>query len=191
MGAVLGAGVLCPQAPFLSMATTFSLAVIAGYQSVWGVTPALHTPLMSVTNAISGVTAIGGLFMLGGGLVPHTIPQLLASLSVAISAVNICGGFVITKRMLDMFKRPTDPPEHNYLHGIPAAAMVGSMLAAGWAGVPHIHLAGYLASSLCCIAAITGLADQKTARLGNSLGMMGVATGMVTALIHLNFPPAV
>merc|ERR1712226_1814347 len=108
--------------------------------------------------------------MLGGGFVPHTIPQLLAALSVAVSAVNIAGGFLITKRMLDMFKRPTDPPEHNYLHAIPAAGMIGSMLFAGLQGVPHIHLAGYLAASLCCIGAITGLADQKTARLGNSLG---------------------
>lgn len=56
------------------MVTTFSLAAIAGYQSVWSVTPALHTPLMSVTNAISGLTAAGGLLCLGGGILPGTIP---------------------------------------------------------------------------------------------------------------------
>ena len=70
----IGLGVLCPDPAFLAMVTTFSLAAIAGYQSVWSVTPALHTPLMSVTNAISGLTAAGGLLILGGGVVPHTFP---------------------------------------------------------------------------------------------------------------------
>lgn len=64
------------------MSTTFALAVVAGYQCVWGVSPALHTPLMSVTNAISGITAIGGMCLLGGGYIPHTIPQTLAAASV-------------------------------------------------------------------------------------------------------------
>jgi len=59
------------------------------------------------------------------------------------------------------------------------------------AGVPNIHMAGYLAGSLCCIGAIGGLSSQPTARIGNALGMMGVSTGMVTALLHLNFPAAV
>lgn len=64
---------------------------------------------MSITNAVSGVTAVGGLLLLGGGLVPHTIPQVLAASAVVLSATNIVGGFTITKRMLDMFKRKTDP----------------------------------------------------------------------------------
>lgn len=69
---IVGFGVLCPTNPaFHSMLTTFSLAVVAGYQSVWGVKPALHTPLMSITNAISGVTAMGGLLLMGGGYGPH------------------------------------------------------------------------------------------------------------------------
>ena len=72
LGSIVGFGVLCPTNPaFHSMLTTFSLAVVAGYQSVWGVKPALHTPLMSITNAISGVTAVGGLLLLGGGVMPH------------------------------------------------------------------------------------------------------------------------
>jgi NAD(P) transhydrogenase len=91
------------------MASIFSLAIITGYFSVWGVTPALHTPLMSITNAISGITAVGGLLIMGGGFLPHTVPQLLASLAVLLSSVNIAGGFLVTKRMLDMFKRKTDP----------------------------------------------------------------------------------
>jgi H+-translocating NAD(P) transhydrogenase len=72
LSSFVGIGVLCPDPVFLGMMTTFSLAVIAGYQSVWSVKPALHTPLMAVTNAISGLTAAGGLLCLGGGLLPAT-----------------------------------------------------------------------------------------------------------------------
>ena len=72
LSSFVGIGVLCPDPVFLGMMTTFSLAVIAGYQSVWSVKPALHTPLMAVTNAISGLTAAGGLLCLGGGLLPST-----------------------------------------------------------------------------------------------------------------------
>lgn len=71
LSSIVGFGVLCPTNPaFHSMLTTLSLAVVAGYQSVWGVKPALHTPLMSITNAISGITAVGGLLLMGGGVLP-------------------------------------------------------------------------------------------------------------------------
>ena len=60
---------------------------------------------MSVTNAISGMVGVGGLFVMGGGYFPGTIPQALGALSVLLASVNVAGGFVITKRMLDMFKR--------------------------------------------------------------------------------------
>jgi len=65
----------------------------------------LHSPLMSVTNAISGMVGVGGLFVMGGGYLPGTIPQALGALSVLLASINVSGGFVITKRMLDMFKR--------------------------------------------------------------------------------------
>jgi len=188
LASIVGLGVLCPDPSFMTMFSTFSLALIAGYQSVWGVTPALHTPLMSITNAISGITAVGGLLLLGGGYFPHSIPQLLASTAVLASAINISGGFIVTKRMLDMFKRKTDPNEHNYLYSIPGVAAIGSLLAAHMAGVPHIYQMGYLFSSLCCIGGISGLAAQKTARMGNAMGIMGVAGGVVTALASLNLP---
>lgn len=99
----MGMGVISSDPMFLAMMTTFSLSLVAGYQSVWGVAPALHTPLMSVTNAISGITAAGGLLMMGGGYMPHSPTHFLAAFSVLISSINIGGGFVITKRMLDMF----------------------------------------------------------------------------------------
>ena len=72
LSSFIGIGILCPDPTFLGMVTTFSLAVIAGSQSVWSVKPALHTPLMAVTNAISGLTAAGGLLCLGGGFLPHS-----------------------------------------------------------------------------------------------------------------------
>lgn len=106
---VLGLGFACANPAILTMTSIFSLSVITGYFSVWGVAPALHTPLMSITNAISGITAVGGLLIMGGGYFPHSFPQALASLAVLISSVNIAGGFLVTKRMLDMFKRKTDP----------------------------------------------------------------------------------
>lgn len=71
---------------------------------IWGVTPALHSPLMSVTNAISGIVAVAGLHLMGGGLLPETTGQVLAATSVFIATINIFGGFLVTQRMLDMFK---------------------------------------------------------------------------------------
>lgn len=170
LASIVGTGMLCPDPAFLGMVTTFSLAVIAGYQSVWGVAPALHTPLMSITNAISGLTAAGGLLLLGGGVLPHTIPQFLAASAVLVSSINIGGGFFVTKRMLDMFKRAGDPPEHNYLYALSGAGFMGTFLAANAAGIPNIYQMGYLASSICAIGGICGLAAQQTARYGNALG---------------------
>ena len=188
LASMIGLGVICPDPSFLAMTGTFSLSLIAGYLSVWGVTPALHTPLMSITNAISGITAVGGLLLLGGGFLPHSFAQFLAASSVLISSINIAGGFVVTKRMLDMFKRPTDPKEYNHLFGIPAAVFMGSVLAGHFSGAAGVYQMGYLISSLCCIGGINGLSGQKTSRIGNALGLMGVGGGVVTALSALNFP---
>ena len=185
---LIGMGVLCPDLAFMKMFTTFSLAIVAGYQSVFGVTPALHTPLMSITNAISGMTAVGGLLLLGGGFLPGNIPQVLASTAVLASAVNIGGGFMVTKRMLDMFKRPGDPAEHTNLWAIPGGMAISALLISHMVGVPNIYEMGYLAASLCCIGGISGLAKQSTARIGNSLGMIGISTGVITSLAQLSFP---
>lgn len=136
---LLGLGYATTNPAILTMSTIFSLSVITGYFSVWGVTPALHTPLMSITNAISGITAVGGLLILGGGYFPGSFPQALASLSVLISSVNIAGGFVVTKRMLDMFKRKTDPEEHNYLYALPAVVAASSVLGAHWLNASTVY----------------------------------------------------
>ena len=191
LGSILGLGVIAPSAAFNTMVTTFSLSGIVGYHTVWGVTPALHSPLMSVTNAISGITAVGGLLCMGGGYLPTSSPAALAAAATFISSINIFGGFLITKRMLDMFKRPGDPPEYNYLYAIPGAAFLGGFLAAHMHGFPDMQQMGYLAASLCCVGALTGLASQSTARVGNALGIIGVTSGVVATLATVGASPEV
>ncbi|KAI8268415.1 NAD(P) transhydrogenase [Colletotrichum sp. SAR11_239] len=170
---------------------TFSLASLIGYRVVWNVSPSLHSPLMSVTNAISGMVGIGGLFILGGGFVPQTIPQVLGALSVLLAFVNVSGGFVITKRMLDMFKRPTDPPEYPWLYAIPAALCGGGYIAAAATGATFLVQAGYAVSSVLCISSLSSLASQSTARMGNMLGMLGVGSGVLASLLAVGFSPEV
>uniref|UniRef100_A0A5F8GGJ9 NAD(P) transhydrogenase, mitochondrial n=1 Tax=Monodelphis domestica TaxID=13616 RepID=A0A5F8GGJ9_MONDO len=185
---MLGLGIIAPNAAFSQMVTTFGLAGIVGYHTVWGVTPALHSPLMSVTNAISGLTAVGGLALMGGHIYPSNTPQGLATLATFISSVNIAGGFLVTQRMLDMFKRPTDPPEYNYLYLLPGGTFVGGYLASLYSGY-DIEQMIYLGSGLCCVGALAGLSTQGTARLGNALGMIGVAGGLAATLGSLNPNP--
>lgn len=174
---------------FMSNFFTFGLAGLIGYRVVWGVAPALHSPLMSVTNAISGMVGIGGLFIMGGGYLPGTVPQVLGALSVLLASVNVSGGFVITKRMLDMFKRATDPPEYNYLYIVPAVVFTGGFLAAASTGMAGLVQAGYLTSSILCIGSLSGLGSQATARQGNILGILGVVAGILASLAAVGFEP--
>ncbi|KAM5535172.1 hypothetical protein V8D89_011108 [Ganoderma adspersum] len=187
MGSVVALGKLTGPA-FMSNFFTFGLAGLIGYRVVWGVAPALHSPLMSVTNAISGMVGVGGLFVMGGGYLPATIPQALGAASVLLASVNVAGGFVITKRMLDMFKRDTDPPEYTWLYSIPAAVYTGGFLWAASAGMSGLVQAGYLASSVLCISSISSLAAQSSARQGNVLGMLGVGSGILASLAAVGFP---
>ncbi|EDN10309.1 NAD(P) transhydrogenase, mitochondrial precursor [Histoplasma mississippiense (nom. inval.)] len=176
---------------FMSNVFTAGLASLIGYRVVWGVVPALHSPLMSVTNAISGMVGVGGLFVMGGGFVPETIPQALGALSVLLAFVNVSGGFVITKRMLDMFRRPTDPPEYPWLYAIPGLLFGGGFIAAASTGMAGLVQAGYLVSSILCISSLSGLASQATARRGNMLGILGVLSGMLASLAAVGFSPEV
>ena len=81
----------------------FVLAIYVGYHVVWTVTPALHTPLMAVTNAISAIIIVGA--MLAAGLTEGLAGQVAGTLAVALAAVNVFGGFMVTRRMLEMFKK--------------------------------------------------------------------------------------
>ncbi|KAG6462078.1 hypothetical protein O3G_MSEX013045 [Manduca sexta] len=182
LASLIGLGIASPNPAFTTMTTTLALAGVVGYHTVWGVVPALHSPLMSVTNAVSGITAVGGLLLMGGGYVPETPVQWLASTAALISFVNVFGGFMVTQRMLDMFKRPGDPPEYGYLYAIPAAALMGGYITTAMQGYPEVHQMAYLAASLCCVGALAGLSSQATARKGNYLGMIGVAGGIAATL---------
>src|ERR1700720_1251100 len=89
--------------PFVFELTVFALAVFVGYYVVWRVTPALHSPLMSVTNAVSSVIIVGALIAAG----PHGVSfaKIMGFVAVTLAAVNIFGGFIVTQRMLQMFQR--------------------------------------------------------------------------------------
>jgi NAD(P) transhydrogenase subunit alpha len=85
----------------------FVLAIYVGYHVVWTVTPALHTPLMAVTNALSAVVIVGA--MLAAALTETWLGKSMGVLAVALAAVNIFGGFLVTRRMLEMFKKKDRP----------------------------------------------------------------------------------
>jgi H+-translocating NAD(P) transhydrogenase subunit alpha len=91
--------------PFVFRLAIFVLAVFVGYYVVWSVTPALHTPLMSVTNAISSVIVVGAL--IAAGPAGFSASKMFGLVAIALAAVNIFGGFVVTQRMLAMYKKKT------------------------------------------------------------------------------------
>ncbi len=89
--------------PFIFRLAIFILAIFIGYYVVWSVTPALHTPLMSVTNAISSVIIVGALIAAGPAGV--SLSKVFGVVAIGLAAVNIFGGFVVTQRMLQMYKK--------------------------------------------------------------------------------------
>lgn len=90
--------------PFIFGFAVFILACFVGYFVVWKVTPALHTPLMAVTNAISGVVVVGAMIALGS-VKDFSLISILSFIAITIASVNIFGGFLVTWRMLEMFKK--------------------------------------------------------------------------------------
>src|SRR5262252_8981254 len=88
---------------FVFFLTVFVLAVFVGYYAVWRVTPALHSPLMSVTNAVSSVIIVGAL--IAAGPAGASFSKIMGFVAVTLASVNIFGGFIVTQRMLQMFKK--------------------------------------------------------------------------------------
>lgn len=120
---------------------------------------------------------------------PHNLPQALAAASVGLSCVNIAGGFVMTDRMLGMFKREGDVDASGSYIPAGAGVLVAYALAAALAAhdgsatsFDAVTEMAYLASGLACLGAIGGLAAQQTASLGNKLGMLGVTLGVASTL---------
>ena len=93
--------------PAIYQLMVFVIAIFVGYYVVWSVTPALHTPLMSVTNAISSVIVVGALLAVGVSLVSSGawLAKVFGFLALVMASINIFGGFMVTQRMLDMFKK--------------------------------------------------------------------------------------
>jgi NAD(P) transhydrogenase subunit alpha len=89
--------------PVITNLTIFVLAIFVGYHVVWTVTPALHTPLMSVTNAISSVIIVGAILAAGSGTIDRG--STIGAVAVGLVAINTFGGFLVTARMLEMFKK--------------------------------------------------------------------------------------
>ncbi len=87
----------------------FILAIYVGYHVVWTVTPALHTPLMAVTNAVSAIVIVGA--MLAAAMTQTTLGKTMGVLAVTLAAVNVFGGFLVTRRMLEMFKKKEKKPK--------------------------------------------------------------------------------
>jgi len=157
---------------------TFVLAGAAGYQVVWGVVPALHTPLMSVTNAISGLTAVGGLLLLDKASDPQA--YILALIGGVVSCVNIFGGFVVSKRMLNLFKRKEDV-DYSMFWLLPGVLFLVMIFL-----VPRDIKAIQTLCGLMCIVAIGGLASMKTANAGCTIGISAVAAAMVSTLLDMS-----
>ena len=101
--AEIAAPVAAAAEPFLLLLTIFLLACFVGYHVVWSVTPALHSPLMGVTNAISSVIVVGAI--LATGLADSWAAKAFGFIAVTLASVNIFGGFLVTRRMLAMFKK--------------------------------------------------------------------------------------
>ena len=94
---------------FISILSIFVLSCFVGYYVVWSVTPALHTPLMSGTNAIHGIVLLGGLLVIGPA--DGVLEDILVVIAIAFGTINVVGGFLVTDRMLGMFKSKPEPPK--------------------------------------------------------------------------------
>ena len=140
--------------PIVTNLMVFVLAIFVGYHVVWNVTPALHTPLMSVTNAISSVIVVGAILAAGAGRIDRG--TILGAIAVALVAINTFGGFLVTERMLEMFKKK-DRAEKS------TVTMSANQVALS-----------YLVASVLFILALKGLSNPLTARRGNRFGIAGM-----------------
>lgn len=151
--------------PFITSFTIFVLAVFVGYHVVWNVTPALHTPLMAVTNAISGIIVVGAMLQvvdIDGQQI--TVTSVLGAVAIFLASINIFGGFLVTQRMLDMFKKKTgDDDAERFGCSLPARR-----------GAVH--------------PGAEGAVSPASARRGNLYGIAGMAIAVLTTLLIIDKP---
>ena len=153
--------------PFIFRLSIFILSIFVGYYVVWSVTPSLHTPLMSVTNAISSVIIVGAIIAALASIEESifTSSTLFGFFAITLAAVNIFGGFLVTQRMLAMYKKRE-------------IKMISANLSATF----------YLISGVLFILALRGLSSPETSRRGNLYGIIGMVLAIsVTFLSVGNF----
>jgi NAD(P) transhydrogenase subunit beta len=167
----------------------FILAGFLGYHLITRVPPLLHTPLMSATNAISGISLIGSLVVAGSLETP--LSTVLGLLAVVCSSTNVVGGFLITDRMLKMFKTERDPSQARRFRVV-GAVLAGLVVLLG-AALTGLALSGelqhvltflYILSAVLFILGLKGLSSPKWARLGMFLAEIGMAVAIAGTLCH-------
>ena len=149
--------------PFIFRLSIFILSIFIGYYVVWSVTPSLHTPLMSVTNAISSVIIVGAIIatLAGSSQEIFEVSNIFGFLAIILAAVNIFGGFLVTQRMLQMYKKKKN-----------------SMTA-------NLSALFYLISGILFILALRGLSSPETSRQGNYLGIAGMAIAIIVTFLSI------
>ena len=114
------------------------------------------------------------------GLVPDSPAHWMGAVATLLSFINIAGGFLVSGKMLDLFRRPTDPKDYFEYYTLPSGILLAGLGGAAYSASADLgNMAGVLgvASAICCIAGIAGLSNQESARTGNVLGMAGVSFG--------------
>ena len=150
--------------PFIFRLSIFILSIFVGYYVVWSVTPSLHTPLMSVTNAISSVIIVGAIIsaLAGTSESIFNTSSIFGFIAIILAAINIFGGFLVTQRMLQMYKKKI-------------RKMINANLAAIF----------YLVSGILFILALRGLSSPDTSRQGNYLGIAGMIIAIVVTFLSI------
>lgn len=127
------------------------------------------------------------------GLLPDSPAHWMGAIATALSFINIAGGFLVSGKMLDLFRRPEDPKEYFEFYSLPALVLLGGLGAAAFMGVGNLEFMSgttAIAAAICCIAAIAGLSNQDSARTGNVLGMTGVALGLASTTADMSLEGA-
>jgi NAD(P) transhydrogenase len=123
------------------------------------------------------------------GLIPDTPAHWAGAVATLLSFVNIAGGFLVSGKMLDLFRRPTDPKDYFGLYAVPGGLLMAGVAGAGITGQADLSIMSGVAavvSAICCISGIAGLANQKSARTGNVLGMAGVTFGLAATTADMS-----
>jgi NAD(P) transhydrogenase len=140
-------------------------------------------------------SAVGGMLLLGHGatetmgLIPDTPAHWAGAVATLLSFVNIAGGFLVSGKMLDLFRRPTDPKDYFGLYAVPGGLLMAGVAGAGITGQADLSIMSGVAavvSAICCISGIAGLANQESARTGNVLGMAGVTFGLAATTADMS-----